>query len=214
MFVHEIKPGTDINIIAMMGDHKGEFTTQVLDATDNCLIAKILYAKEMRINFNSKGLVCHIQGMNMEDNRYYEFQKATITTMKAANGAYFYKITCPLPGKVINRRGAVRLFLGILGDLYLGSTSSPPISVTIKDISITGIAFIADQEVKLAIGKAVVVSFSDGWENVKFTINATIVRVSEMDKGRLLYGCSLSSQSNALGKYINEKQRKNMAHRR
>ena len=214
MFVHEIKPGTDINIIAMMGDHKGEFTTQVLESTDNCLIAKVLYAKEMRINFNSKGLVCHVQGMNTEDNRYYEFQKATITTMKAANGAYFYKITSLLPGKVINRRGAVRLFLGILGDLYLGSTSSPPISVTIKDISISGLAFIADEEVKLAVGKSVVVGFSDGWENVKFTINCTIVRSAEMDRGRILYGCTLNSESNALGKYINEKQRKNMAHRR
>lgn len=214
MFVHEIKPGTDINIIAIMGDHKGEFTTTVLDASNNCLIAKILYAKEMRINFNSKDLVCHVQGMNADDNRYYEFQKVAITTVKAANGAYFYKITSLKPGKVINRRGAVRLFLGTTGDLYLGSTSSPPISVTIKDISISGLAFIADEEVKLAVGKAVVISFSDGWENVKFTINATIVRVAEMDRGRLLYGCTLNSESNALGKYINEKQRKNMAHRR
>lgn len=214
MFVHEIKPGTDINIIAVMGDHKGEFTTQVLDASNNCLIAKVLYAKEMRINFNSKGLTCFVQGMNTEDNRYYEFSKVTITTVKAANGAYFYKISSMLPGKVINRRGAVRLFLGTMGDLYLGSTSSPPISVTIKDISISGLAFIADEEVKLAVGKAVVISFSDGWENVKFTINATIVRVAEMDRGRLLYGCTLNSESNALGKYINEKQRKNMAHRR
>lgn len=214
MFVHEIKPGTDINIIAIMGDHKGEFTTTVLDASNNCLIAKILYAKEMRINFNSKDLVCHVQGMNADDNRYYEFQKVTITTVKAANGAYFYKITSLKPGKVINRRGAVRLFLGTTGDLYLGSTNSPPISVTIKDISISGLAFIADEEVKLAVGKAVVVSFSDGWENVKFTINATIVRVAEMDRGRLLYGCTLNSESNALGKYINEKQRKNMAHRK
>lgn len=214
MFVHEIKPGADINIIAVMGDHKGEFTTQVLDASNNCLIAKVLYAKEMRINFNSKGLTCFVQGMNTEDNRYYEFSKVTITTVKAANGAYFYKISSMLPGKVINRRGAVRLFLGTMGDLYLGSTSSPPISVTIKDISISGLAFIADEEVKLAVGKAVVISFSDGWENVKFTINATIVRVAEMDRGRLLYGCTLNSESNALGKYINEKQRKNMAHRR
>ena len=214
MYVHEIKPGTDINIIAVMGDHKGEFTTQVLDTGNNCLIAKVLYAKEMRINFNSKELVCYIQGLNMEDNRYYEFPKVTITTVKAANGAYFYKITSMLPGKVINRRGAVRLFLGTLGDLYLGSTSAPPITITIKDISLSGLAFIADAEVKLEVGKAVIVSFSDGWENVKFTINCTIIRTFEMDKGRILYGCTLNSESNALGKYINEKQRKNMAHRR
>ena len=214
MYVHEIKPGTDINIIAVMGDHKGEFTTQVLDAGNNFLIAKVLYAKEMRINFNSKGLICYIQGLNTDDNRYYEFSKVTITTVKAANGAYFYKITSLLPGKVINRRGAVRLFLGTLGDLYLGSTSAPPITVTIKDISLSGLAFIADAEVKLEVGKAVIISFSDGWENVKFTINCTIVRTFEMDKGRILYGCTLNSESNALGKHINEKQRKNMAHRR
>lgn len=214
MYVHEIKPGTDINIIAKMGDHKGEFTTQVLDATSNCLIAKVLYAKEMRINFNSKGLVCFVQGQNTEDNRYYEFSKVNITTVKAANGAYFYKITSMVPGKVINRRGAVRLFLGILADLYLGSTSVPPISVTLKDISISGLAFIADESVKLEVGKSVIISFSDGWENVKFTINCTIIRTFEMDKGRILYGCTLNSESNALGKYINEKQRKNMAHRR
>ena len=214
MYVHEIKPGTDINIIAVMGDHKGEFTTQVLDAGSNFLIAKVLYAKEMRINFNSKGLICYVQGMNAEDNRYYEFSKVNITTMKTANGAYFYKISSLVPGKVINRRGAVRLFLGTLGDLYLGSTSVPPISVTIKDISISGLAFIADAEVKLEVGKSVIVSFSDGWENVKFTINCTIVRTFEMDKGRILYGCTLNSESNALGKYINEKQRKNMAHRK
>jgi len=214
MYVHEIKPGTDINIIAVMGDHKGEFTTQVLDAGNNFLIAKVLYAKEMRINFNSKGLICYIQGLNTDDNRYYEFSKVTITTVKAANGAYFYKISSLLPGKVINRRGAVRLFLGTLGDLYLGSTSAPPITVTIKDISLSGLAFIADAEVKLEVGKAVIISFSDGWENVKFTINCTIVRTFEMDKGRILYGCTLNSESNALGKYINEKQRKNMAHRR
>lgn len=214
MYVHEIKPGTDINIIAVMGDHKGEFTTQVLDASNNCLIAKVLYAKEMRINFNSKGLTCYIQGLNTEDNRYYEFSKVTITTVKAANGAYFYKITSLVPGKVINRRGAVRLFLGALGDLYLGSTSAPPISITIKDISLSGLAFITDAEVKLEVGKSVIVSFSDGWENVKFTINCTIIRTFEMDRGRILYGCTLNSESNALGKYINEKQRKNMAHRR
>ena len=51
MFVHEIKPGTDINIIAMMGDHKGEFTTQVLESTDNCLIDKVLYAKRNAYQF-------------------------------------------------------------------------------------------------------------------------------------------------------------------
>lgn len=214
MYVHELKPGTDINIIAIMGEHKGEFTTQILEATDHCLIAKVLYAKEMRINFNSKGLICNVQGMNIEDNRYYEFSKVNITTVKTANNAYFYKITSILPGKMINRRGAVRLFLGILGDLYLGSTSTPPITITIKDISLSGVAFITDEEVKLEIGKSVTVSFHDHSENVKFTINCTIVRIYPMDKGRILYGCTLNNESNALGKYINEKQRKNMAHRR
>lgn len=215
MYVHEIKPGSDITIIASMNGHTGEFATTVLDVIDNCLITKPVYAKDMRINFNTKGLACNVQGPNAEDNRYYEFIKVNISTIKTKDGSYFYKISSLLAGKIINRRGAVRVFVGAFGELYLNPSVPKSISVTVKDISMTGLAFITENDVVLPIGKDVVITFSDSEENVKFTIGVKIVRKADATKDRLLYGCTLlNTESNALAKYINEKQRRNLTRRK
>ena len=54
------------------------------------------------------------------------------------------------------------------------------------------------------------VTFHDTEKKVKFSLSALIVRVAEMDDGKVLYGCRLNQESPAISRYVSEKQREKL----
>jgi len=59
-------------------------------------------------------------------------------------------------------------------------------------------------------GTMVHITFHDTDAKVKFSLGAIIVRVAEMEDGRVLYGCRLNQESPAISKYVTDKQREKL----
>ena len=118
-------------------------------------------------------------------------------------------MVCKNPGKQINRRTAVRVWLGIDGVAQIG-IHRVAYEVIVKDISVSGISFILHKDLKLKQGTIVHITFNDTDARVKFSLGAIIVRQAPLEDGRMLYGCRLNQESPSISKYVNDKQREKL----
>ena len=113
-----------------------------------------------------------------------------------------YQLKSDSYGVEFNRRGSFRLFLGINGDAQIGLHTSP-IPVVIKDISASGVSFVTNEEREET---EVHIIFKDKDLNANFNIHANVVRVSQTENGRYVYGCHFSEEQQSVEKYIQKKQ--------
>ena len=56
-------------------------------------------------------------------------------------------------------------------------------------------------------GTLALVTFTDESTNIEFKLNATILRVQEMEGERMLYACKFPQENVRVAKFVNEKQR-------
>jgi hypothetical protein len=146
---------------------------------------------------------------NASDQKVYEFADVEILNVKTQDEQIHHKMICKTPGKQINRRSAVRVWLGFDGIAMIGAQKAP-YEVTVKDISISGISFILHKDMGIEAGEMAHITFNDVDARTKFSLSAIIVRTTEMEDGRVLYGCRLNQESQAIAKYIADKQREKL----
>lgn len=209
MFIHEIASGSNIQLFVAIGVQVLEFNTKAVEAIGNDLLAEPILKDDKMLGFSAKGLIIRIQVANSEDQKVYEWNNVQIVNVKKEDGSMYHQIMCKTPGKQVNRRGACRVWVGIDGLAQIGLSRNTH-EVMIKDISISGISFICSKEVKADNGSVVHLTFLDKEVNAKFSIGAIIVRSEEIDEYSVMYGCRLNSESNAISKYINDKQREKL----
>ena len=158
------------------------------------------------VGFSTKGLVLRIFAVNQSDSKFYQFINVKIRNVKMQDDRAYHEITCMSPGKVVNRRSACRVWLGFDAVAQIG-LNKKTYDVIVKDISVTGISFICNDDVKVEPEMVVHLTFEDEVSKVRFSIGAIVVRSEETDRQRIIYGCRMNSESSAISKYINEKQR-------
>lgn len=200
MLLSEIKKDAQISIVAEMGDREVELVTTVAEPMNGAVLAHMIYQGGKRVSFHMEGLSLRMRVVHSEENKVYEFRGVTISNVKTNDNQVYYKILCPLPSTAINRRNAVRIWLGVDGEVV---ANGKIIGAIVKDISLTGIAFIVD--VPLELKTPVLVNFEDMKQN--FALGAVIVRKEVLEDGRILYGCRLGKESGNIAKYLNDKQR-------
>ena len=209
MFLHELDVESKVTILVRIGSQTLAFDTVIEEPSDEGILTEPIYRNEKLVGFKTKGLIITLHICNASDQKVYEYTNVEILNVKTKDGKIHHKITCKNPGKQINRRTAVRVWLGIEGVAQLGINRTA-YNVIIKDISVSGISFILHKNMNLDPGTMVHVTFHDTEARVKFSLSAIVVRVAEMEDGRVLYGCRLNQESPAISKYVTDKQREKL----
>ena len=209
MYLNEIENESVIQISVGIGMQVLEFSTKVMEIKEQSIYAEPIMRDDKIVGFSTKGLIINICVVNKSDMKAYQFNNVAIKNIKTPDGNLFHEIFAKMPGKIVNRRNACRVWLGIDGIAQIG-LNKKTYEVIIKDISVSGIAFICREDVVASPGMVVHLSFTDENTKTKFNIGAIIVRSEEMENYRIMYGCKLNQESNAISKYVNEKQREKL----
>ena len=211
MFLSDLQPGTAIQITAARGVRAMDFSSNVIsvDGT-NVKIEPILQDGKL-VGFDNPGIIVSMYVASKEDNRVYVFPGVKIHSYKVSDGTMFQEVECRREeGRVTNRRGAHRVWVGATGSVLLGENNREH-TVTIKDISATGIAFVCDDATDVPMGTPLTISFTDSKQNRSFRLIASAIRTeTNSEYRRIIYGCKFKEESNAISRYVNDKQRQNL----
>lgn len=209
MLLEELDVGSKITILVGIGSQTLSFDSVVEEPSDKGILTTPVYRNDKLVGFRTKGLVIRIQVTNASDQKVYEFVNVEILNVKTQDEQIHHKMMCKTPGKQINRRTAVRVWLGLDGIAQIG-THKVAYEVTVKDISVSGISFIFHKDLNVETGTIAHIVFNDSEARMKFNISAIIVRTAQLDDGKVLYGCRLNQESPAIAKYVNDKQREKL----
>ncbi len=209
MLLQEIDVGSKATILVRIGSQTLAFDTVVQEPAEEGVLTEPIYRNDKLIGFKTKGLIITVQICNLSDEKVYEFNNVEILNVKTKDGEIHHKMICKYPGKQINRRTAVRVWLGIEGVARVG-VNRTAYNVIVKDISVSGISFILHKDMGIDPGEMAHITFNDVDARTKFSLSAIIVRTAEMEDGRVLYGCRLNQESPAISKYVTDKQREKL----
>ncbi len=209
MYLFEVENESTIQISVGIGIQVLEFNTKVLEIKEQSIYAEPIMRDDKILGFSTKGLVINICVVNLADMKAYQFNNVTIRNIKTPDGNLYHEITAKMPGIIVNRRNACRVWLGFEGIAQIG-LNKKTYDVIIKDLSVSGIAFICKEEISVSPGTVVHLSFADDVTKTKFSLGAIIVRSEDMDNYRIMYGCKLNQESSAISKYVNDKQREKL----
>lgn len=209
MLIGEVPVGAGVQIVVGIGLQTMEFSSKVAERYDSCIYVEPILKDEKMLGFGTKGLVLTMVVTDQEGGRAWQFTNIKVRNIKTKDDKLYHEISCKTEAKAINRRGACRVWIGESGVASAG-LGSPAFDVTVKDISISGIAFICDKDQDIPVGNVVHINFRDEDANTRFDVSAIIVRSEEMERSRIMYGCKLNQESAAISKYVNEKQREKL----
>ena len=210
MLLSEILPGQAVQVSAARGLRFMDFSTNVIEVDGLNVKIEPVYQDKKMVGFDIPGIVVSLYVVNKFDNRVYVYQNVRIKSYKTSEGKYFQLVECKkLEGRVTNRRGANRIWLGFDGNVVLGDNSHEH-EVIIKDISATGIAFVCDSQTEVAMGMPIELRFVDEVSKKAFKLAATVVRYEDEGNKRIVYGCKFKEESNVISQYVNEKQRQKL----
>lgn len=211
MILSEIQPGTEIQITASRGLKSMDFASRINSVEGTTLRIEPIYQDGKLVGFDNENIVLSMYIASRDDNKLFVYSGITIHSYRDTDGSIFQEITCRSEeGRTANRRGAHRVWVGASGGVTIGDNKHE-YAVAVKDISSTGIAFVADESIEIAMGTPVVVSFTDDVQHKSFRLMATAIRSeNSADNKRIIYGCKFKEESNAILKYVNEKQRQNL----
>lgn len=209
MLLEELAPGSKITILVGIGSQTLTFDSVLEEPSENGILTTPVYRNDKLVGFRTKGLIIRIQVTNVSDQKVYEFTNVEILNVKTQDEQIHHKMTCKMPGKQINRRTAVRVWIGKEGIAQIG-VHRTAYEVLVKDISISGISFIFEKDLHVEQGTIAHITFNDTEARTKFSLSAIIVRTAQVDDNKFLYGCRLNQESPAVAKYVNDKQREKL----
>ena len=209
MYLHEVDGESKVTVLVGIGSQILAFDTKIEEVSENGILTEPICRDGKLVGFRTQGLVIRIQVTNASDGKVYEFSNVEILNVKTRDQKSHHRMSAKLEGKIVNRRSAVRVWLGYDAVVQIG-TNRTAHEVIIKDISVSGISFVFDHSIKAEVGETVHVTFKDVGAKTKFSLGAVIVRMEELDGGKTLAGCRLNQESNAISKYVNDKQREKL----
>jgi len=119
------------------------------------------------------------------------------------NGTLKQAIVTSVEGEEHNRRRVYRHKINLSGKVDYGTDQE---DVIVKDVGSTGFSFISDGKgERHGTSIIIVCSYEDG--ETQISLNGKIVRVQDMEDGRVCYGCKFIGRTDLLNNYIRRKKR-------
>lgn len=200
MQIEEITKSSNIELEVKYSGHTMSFRSSVIAVKNNSILVTTIKVNDQTIGFSDK---CRLNFLYKTEGKVYIWENVNVKLVKY-EGDICHKIDLFTDGKPYNRRDSYRMYIGEDMPLYVNSATGPTaLSVLVKDISETGVAFIAKDEIDI-----------DRTIRLKLKDNVTIISLSGVIVRReflqnlnaYLYGCKFNEKNDKLGKYIAKKQ--------
>lgn len=218
MKINEISLGNDVCLEIVTAGRTIELTTKVAELSDYEMktITKLVTQKDLysivfeAIISNGKTL-----GLTTNDtmvynvkctmnDKYYVWNNVYIKTVKLPSGSAYYLVMSALDVNVMNRRNAYRLWIGEEVTVTLG-LSQDRIRGILKDLSASGMGVIVADASDFHLERIVHVQYIDD-EKTVFNLTGKVVSVTEISLAKILIGCAFVAKSQAVERYVSQKQ--------
>ena len=218
MKINEISLGNDVCLEIVTAGRTIELTTKVAELSDYEMktITKLVTQKDLysivfeAIISNGKTL-----GLTTNDtmvynvkcimnDKYYVWNNVYIKTVKLPSGSAYYLVMSALDVNVMNRRNAYRLWIGEEVTVTLG-LSQDRIRGILKDLSASGMGVIVADASDFHLERIVHVQYIDD-EKTVFNLTGKVVSVTEISPAKILIGCAFVAKSQAVERYVSQKQ--------
>lgn len=200
MQIEEIPKGGNIELEVRYSGHTMSFRSDILDIINNSILVSTIKVNDQTIGFSEK---CQLNFLYKAEGKVYIWENVFVKLVKF-DGNICHKIDLFGDGKPYNRRDSYRMYIGEDMPLYVNSASGPTaISVLVKDISETGVAFITKDDID--IDRTIRLKLKDN--AMMISLSGVIVRKDFLQNlNSYLYGCRFNEKNDKLGKYIAKKQ--------
>lgn len=218
MKINEIPYGNTVSLEIVTSAHTIELSTKVAELSDyeKKTITKLNIQKDLFCNTlevivkDGKSL-----GLSASDNmvynikctindKYYVWNNVYVKTVKLPSGNVYYLIMSALDVNMMNRRNAYRLWIGEEVTVTLG-LSQDRIRGILKDISASGMGVIVADASDFHLERIVHVQYIDK-EKTVFNLTGKVVSVTEISPAKILIGCAFVGKSQAIERYVSQKQ--------
>lgn len=198
--IDDINKGSNVELEVKLKGHAMSFRSDVVAIKNNSILINSIKVNEQTIGFSDK---CQLNFIFKSESKVYIWENVYVKLVKY-DGNIYHKIDLYGDGKPYNRRDSYRMYIGEDMPLYVNTASGPTaISVLVKDISETGVAFITKEEID--IDRTIRLKLKDN--NVIISLSGVIIRKDFLPNlNSFLYGCKFNEKNNKLGKYIMKKQ--------
>lgn len=206
--LNNLDVNTELKLTFKLQDKEFEFPVTILDKHDKFIFISPIKINEKILGFtNTKIRVDLI--LPFEDERPIAWENVNIQTFfHPKKKISTYAVESKL-GKSYNRRGNFRIPLSIIADAQMGRHNLVE-KVSVHDISSTGISIVTDKKYSCKKNDEMHIVFHDSLIDKKINVSAIIVREQTLENGHFLYGCKFKEESEAIRRYIQERQRKDL----
>lgn len=200
MYIDSIAKGGLMEVEVRCNGKTVTFKSEIAHIINNSILITPIKVNEQTIGFSES---CHINFLYVSEGRLYLWENINIRLVKY-NGIIYHKIDIFGDGKPFNRRDSYRMYIGEDMPVYVNTASGPTaISVLIKDLSETGVGFIAKEDID--VERTIRLKLMDN--NMILHLSGIIVRKEFLSNvGSYLYGCRFNEKNDKLSKYIAKKQ--------
>lgn len=203
MKIHNVKPGTEVTVVAKLGTNSIEFKTKASEYEFEkfLLVEEIKNDKGEAVSFASGKLRIEV-AVHLTDGPPIIFRNVAIAHARYMNKGY-HKIIQSMDGIPTNRRDSYRLSVGKTAQVQIG-LHKQAVEAIMKDVSSCGFSFVLDKD--LPIGNDIIHIVCE-YDNYTINRQATIVRKQPLpNSNRFVYGCHTDTRDRILDKFITEKQ--------
>lgn len=198
--IDEISKEGSIELEVKYNGNTASFFSEIVLVRENSVLITSIKVNEHTVGFSDK---CTINFLYKFDGRLYIWENVSVKLVRY-DGAIYHKVDMVGEGKPYNRRDSYRMYIGEDMPLYINSPSGPTaITVLVKDISETGVAFISKEDIN--INRTIRLKLKD--HNMLISLSGVIVRKEYLEHlDSFVYGCKFNEKNNRLGKYIARRQ--------
>lgn len=212
MKLYEIEEGEPIQVIASMGDNKVEYMTTVDYRKGGVLFVEPIRYEGKILDFSSDKV--NLTVMYVVDGEKPMIWEKCVVRYIQTETQKLYAIICKRDGVRWNRRYAFREYMGIGGSL-LSENSRKRWDVIVKDISTEGVAFVINSgDVSMEDIGSFHLEFEDRENHLSIQLDGRVVREETVEEDKKVFGAALKRANIDIGRYILQKQRKDIARRR
>lgn len=200
LLLDEISKGSNMELEIKYNGKTMSFRSNIILVKSNAVLINTIKVNDQTVGFSEK---CTINFLYNMDEKLYIWENVAVKLVKY-EGIVYHRIDMFGHGKPYNRRENFRMYIGEDMPLYVNTAAGPTaIQVLVKDISVSGFAFLTTQEIDLDR----IVRLKMKNNNSFHSLSAFIVRKEFITHlNTYLYGCKFHEKYAFLGKYIAQKQ--------
>ena len=193
MFIRELEPNSEVQITCVVNTEKASLPTTVIGPykQENAVVIEALRHNGTLIKFDVGDISLEA---TTDKNTAVVFPISKIKPI-SVKGRAFHLIYSDVDAKPVNRRGAVRVPVGVKCTLKYGPKRLP-VECYVKDLSYTGVSFTIKENREVNIGDEINAVFTYGDSRAVYKLFGTVVRANVDKKtGYLNVGAEFKSTS-------------------